>query len=77
MWLEILTGTILIIAILQGYRNGFIKAVISFFSLMIGLILAFQFAGSAIDQKNCGRGSVHTNTVLLRFAPIAAIHAVH
>ena len=45
MWLDILTGTILIIAILQGYRNGLIKAVISFFSLMIGLILAFQFAG--------------------------------
>jgi len=45
MWLDILTGTILIIAILQGFRNGFIKAVISFFSLMIGLILAFQFAG--------------------------------
>ena len=45
MWLDILTGTILIMAILQGYRNGFIKAVISFFSLMIGLILAFQFAG--------------------------------
>jgi membrane protein required for colicin V production len=45
MWLDILTGTIFIIAILQGYRNGLIKAVISFFSLMIGLILAFQFAG--------------------------------
>lgn len=30
MWLDILTGTILIIAILQGYRNGFIKAIISF-----------------------------------------------
>jgi uncharacterized membrane protein required for colicin V production len=45
MWLDILTGTIFIIAILQGYRNGFIKAVISFFSFMIGLILAFQFAG--------------------------------
>ncbi len=45
MWLDILTGTIFIIAILQGYRNGFIKAVISFFSLMIGLIIAFQFSG--------------------------------
>jgi membrane protein required for colicin V production len=45
MWLDILTGTIFIIAILQGFRNGLIKAVISFFSLMIGLILAFQFAG--------------------------------
>ena len=45
MWLDILTGTILIIAILQGFRNGFIKAVISFFSLMSGLILACQFAG--------------------------------
>ncbi len=45
MWLDILTGTIFIIAILHGYRNGLIKAVISFFSLMIGLILAFQLAG--------------------------------
>ena len=49
MWLDILTGTIFIIAILQGYRNGLIKAVISFFSLMIGLILAFQFAGWVAD----------------------------
>lgn len=45
MWLDILTGTLFIMAVLQGYRNGFIKAVISFFSLMIGLLLAFQFAG--------------------------------
>jgi membrane protein required for colicin V production len=45
MWLDILVGTLFIIALLQGYRNGFIKAIISFFSLMIGLILAFQFAG--------------------------------
>ena len=45
MWIDILSGTILIIAILQGYRNGLIKAIISFFSLFIGLILAFQFAG--------------------------------
>lgn len=45
MWIDILTGTILIIAILQGYRNGLIKAIISFFSLFIGLIVAFQFAG--------------------------------
>jgi membrane protein required for colicin V production len=45
MWLDILIGTIFIIAILQGYRNGLIKAVISFFSLIIGLILAFQCAG--------------------------------
>ena len=49
MWLDILTGTIFIIAILQGYRNGLIKAVISFFSLMIGLILAFQCAGWVAD----------------------------
>ncbi len=45
MWLDILTGTVFIFALLQGYRNGFIKAIISFFSLMIGLLLAFQFAG--------------------------------
>lgn len=45
MWVDILTGTLLIVAILQGYRNGFIKALISFFSLFIGLIVAFQFAG--------------------------------
>jgi membrane protein required for colicin V production len=45
MWVDILTGTLLIVAILQGYRNGFIKALISFFSLFIGLIIAFQFAG--------------------------------
>jgi membrane protein required for colicin V production len=35
----------LIIAILQGYRHGLIKAIISFCSLFIGLIVAFQFAG--------------------------------
>jgi membrane protein required for colicin V production len=45
MWIDILSGTILIIAILQGYRHGLIKAIISFFSLLIGLIVAFQFAG--------------------------------
>ena len=45
MWLDILTGTLLIIALLQGYKNGFIRAVISTFSLFLGLILAFQFAG--------------------------------
>ena len=45
MWIDILSGTILIISILQGYRHGLIKAIISFFSLFIGLILAFQFAG--------------------------------
>jgi membrane protein required for colicin V production len=45
MWIDILSGTILIIAILQGYRHGLIKAIISFFSLFIGLIVAFQFAG--------------------------------
>jgi uncharacterized membrane protein required for colicin V production len=30
MWIDILSGTILIIAILQGYRHGLIKAIISF-----------------------------------------------
>lgn len=45
MWLDLLTGTLFIIALLQGYKNGFIRAVISTFSLFLGLILAFQFAG--------------------------------
>lgn len=45
MWLDLLTGTILIIALLQGYKNGLIRAVVSFMSLFIGLVLAFQFAG--------------------------------
>ncbi len=45
MWVDIVSGTILIIAILQGYRHGLIKAIISFCSLFIGLIVAFQFAG--------------------------------
>jgi membrane protein required for colicin V production len=45
MWLDLLTGTLFIIALLQGYKNGFIRAVISTFSIFIGLILAFQFAG--------------------------------
>jgi membrane protein required for colicin V production len=49
MWIDILSGTILIIAILQGYRNGLIKALVSFFSLFIGLILAFQCAGYVAD----------------------------
>jgi membrane protein required for colicin V production len=50
MWLDILTGTLLIIAILQGYRNGLIRAVVSFLSLFIGLVLAFQFAGWVAAQ---------------------------
>ena len=50
MWLDILTGTILIIALLKGYKNGFIRALISFFSLLIGLIVAFQFAGWVAGQ---------------------------
>ena len=50
MWLDILAGTILIIALLKGYKNGFIRALISFFSLFIGLILAFQFAGWVASQ---------------------------
>ena len=49
MWIDILSGTILILAFLQGYRNGLIKAVVSFFSLFIGLILAFQCAGYVAD----------------------------
>ena len=50
MWIDILTGTILIIAILQGYKNGLIRAIVSFLSLYIGLILAFQFAGWVAAQ---------------------------
>jgi membrane protein required for colicin V production len=50
MWLDILTGTVLVIAILQGYKNGLIRAVVSFMSLFIGLILAFQFAGFVASQ---------------------------
>ena len=50
MWLDILTGTIFIIALLKGYKNGFIRALISFFSLLIGLIVAFQFAGWVAGQ---------------------------
>ena len=45
MWLDILTGTLLIVAILQGLRNGLIKAILSFFSFFIGLIVAYQLAG--------------------------------
>jgi membrane protein required for colicin V production len=50
MWLDILSGTIVIVGILQGYRNGLIKALISFFSIIIGLVLAFQLAGWMSDQ---------------------------
>lgn len=50
MWLDILTGTLFIVALLQGYRNGLIKAIISFFSLFIGLVLAYQFAGFVASQ---------------------------
>ena len=50
MWLDLFAGTVLIIAILQGYKNGFIRALISFFSLFIGLLLAFQFAGWVAGQ---------------------------
>lgn len=50
MWLDIITGTILIIAILQGFKNGLIRAIVSFLSLYIGLILAFQFAGWVANQ---------------------------
>ena len=49
-WLDLLAGTILILAFLQGYRNGLIKAVISFCSLLIGVVLAFQFAGFVTTQ---------------------------
>ena len=54
-WLDLLAGTVLIIAFLQGYRNGFIKALISFFSLLIGVVLAFQFAGFVAAQERCLR----------------------
>jgi membrane protein required for colicin V production len=50
MWLDILTGTLLIVAILQGIRNGLIKAVLSFFSFFIGLIVAYQLAGWVARQ---------------------------
>ena len=50
MWLDILTGTIFIVAFLQGIRNGLIKAVLSFFSLFIGLIVAYQLAGWVANQ---------------------------
>ena len=50
MWLDIFAGTLLIIALLKGYKNGFIRALISFFSLFIGLVLAFQFAGWVAGQ---------------------------
>jgi len=50
MWLDLLTGTVLVIAILQGYKNGLISAVVSFMSLFIGLVLAFQFAGFVARQ---------------------------
>lgn len=64
MWLDLFAGTILIIAILQGYKNGFIRALVSFFSLFIGLLLAFQFAGWVAGQLK-----VHTkiNSQLLPF----------
>ena len=50
MWLDIFTGTLLIVAVLKGYKNGFIRALISFFSLFIGLVLAFQLAGWVAGQ---------------------------
>jgi membrane protein required for colicin V production len=50
MWLDILTGTLIIVAILQGIRNGLIKAVLSFFSFFIGLIVAYQLAGWVARQ---------------------------
>ena len=50
MWIDILTGTLLIVAILQGIRNGFIKALLSFFSFFIGLIVAYQLAGWVARQ---------------------------
>lgn len=49
-WLDLIAGTVFILAILQGYRNGLIKALISFFSLLIGVLLAFQFAGFVAAQ---------------------------
>jgi len=50
MWLDIVTGTLFILALLQGYRHGFIRAVISFFSLFIGLVVAYQFSGFIAKQ---------------------------
>jgi membrane protein required for colicin V production len=50
MWLDIILGTVLIIAILQGYKNGLIRAIVSFLSLYIGLIIAFQLAGFVANQ---------------------------
>lgn len=50
MWLDIITGTIFIIALLQGYKNGLIRAIISFFSLFIGVLVAFQLAGWVANQ---------------------------
>lgn len=44
-WLDLLSGTLLLLAILQGFKNGFIKAIISTFSLFIGVVLAFQCSG--------------------------------
>jgi len=35
---------------LQGIRNGFIKALLSFFSFFIGLIVAYQLAGWVARQ---------------------------
>jgi membrane protein required for colicin V production len=64
MWLDILTGTILFIAMLQGYKNGAIKALISFFSLFIGLVLAFQFAGWVAGQL---KAHTHFNTYWIPF----------
>ena len=50
MWLDIVTGTVFIIALLQGYKNGLIRALVSFMSLFIGLVVAFQFAGWVATQ---------------------------
>lgn len=56
MWLDIVTGSLFIMALLQGYRHGFIRAVISFFSLFIGLVVAYQFSGFIAQQLK-----VHTH----------------
>ena len=49
-WVDLIAGTILILAMLQGYRNGLIKAIVSFCAWMIGVVVAFQFAGFVASQ---------------------------
>lgn len=64
MWLDLLVGTLLVIAILKGYKNGMIRALVSFLSLFIGLIFAFQLAGWVAGQL---KDNTKINTHLLPF----------